>query len=193
MIEEWRDVIGFETEFKVSNQGNVFSKRTNRLLKQTKLKTGYWSIATRIGGRTGKCICFRVHRLVAEAFLPPPSQELITTCAAQGHGKVLVRHLDDVKTNNFHRNLAWGTYADNSMDWKLSAGYGEWIVTRGKLIRSRSTLSISDAQFIRDKYKAWDKNFGMRALARRYGVAHSSIYKIIVGICFKSDLNSDVM
>lgn len=50
-----------------------------------------------------------LHRLVAEAFLPPPAEN-------QG----IVRHLDDDPYNNHVSNLAWGTPKDNYRDAVLN-------------------------------------------------------------------------
>lgn len=100
--EEYRDVVGFEDYFQVSNMGNIYSKRSNRILKQTKSKTGYWTFATKIGGRNGSDHCFKVHRLVADAFIPNPE------------GKPFVNHIDGSKTNNILSNLEWVTAKENS-------------------------------------------------------------------------------
>ena len=66
--EEWRDVIGYENYFRVSNLGRIFSKRTNKIIKLVVSKQGYYTFSTRFNGRKSKPHCFRVHRLVAEAF-----------------------------------------------------------------------------------------------------------------------------
>lgn len=97
MEEEYRDVVGFEDYFQISNLGNVFSKRSNRILKLAK-RGGYWALGTRIDGSAH---CFRVHRLVAEAFIPNPE------------GKPLVNHIDGCKTNNVVSNLEWVTAKEN--------------------------------------------------------------------------------
>lgn len=102
MEEEYRDVVGFEDYFQISNLGNVFSKRSKRLLKQTKSPTGYWTFATKIGGRQGVNHYFLVHRLVAMAFIPNPED------------KPFVNHIDGCKTNNVVSNLEWVTAKENS-------------------------------------------------------------------------------
>lgn len=104
----WKDVVGFEAYFKVSEYGEVFSKRTKRVLKQCVSKSGYRTISTRLGGRNGTCYCFKVHRLVADAFLEPPATALVEKCSTQGCGVVLVRHLDNNKLNCHYSNLLWG-------------------------------------------------------------------------------------
>lgn len=98
--EEYRDVVGFEDYFQISNLGNVFSKRSKRILKQTKSEAGYWTFATKIGGSDHR---FYVHRLVAMAFLP---NEL---------NKPYVNHKDGCKTNNMLSNLEWVTAKENNI------------------------------------------------------------------------------
>lgn len=101
MVEVWKDVVGYEEYFRVSNLGNVYSKRSNRLLKQHLHVNGYYTIATKFGGRYGKNVCFKVHRLVAKAFL------------TNSLNKPYVNHIDGVKTNNNVSNLEWCTAKEN--------------------------------------------------------------------------------
>lgn len=101
-VEEYRDVVGFEEYFQISNLGNVFSKRSNRILKQTKSKQGYLTFTTKIVGSNGSNHRFSVHRLVAEAFIPNPES------------KPYVNHKDGCKTNNILSNLEWVTAKENS-------------------------------------------------------------------------------
>ena len=55
-VEVWKDVVGFESLFLVSNFGEVYSKRSSKILKQNLHSNGYFTIATKIGGRKGKSI-----------------------------------------------------------------------------------------------------------------------------------------
>ena len=113
MQEEWKDVKGYEDYFRISNLGNVFSKRTNKILKPHIHKNGYILISTRIGGRQGKAVCFKVHRLVAEAFLPEPSEHLLREASKTKYGKVCVNHKDGNKQNNLASNLEWNSHSEN--------------------------------------------------------------------------------
>lgn len=110
--EEWRAVIGFEGLYEVSNFGRVRSlNRTlsdGRRWKGQPIKTyanskaGHQSVKLSRGGSDYQHR--QVHRMVAEAFIPNPNDFPV------------VRHLDDVPTNNQVSNLAWGTYSDNLYD-----------------------------------------------------------------------------
>lgn len=97
MLEYWRQVKGYNNRYEVSNLGNVRSKY-NGLLKQ-KENDGYLEVSLRDNGKNKKV---RVHRLVAEAFIPNPD-ELKT-----------VNHKDENKKNNKRNNLEWVTSENNT-------------------------------------------------------------------------------
>lgn len=162
MSEVWKDVVGFEEHFMVSNTGKVWSKRTNKELKQCKNKAGYMTIATRIGGRSGKDYCLRVHRLVAEAFIPNPE------------GKPYVNHKNLDKEDNNLSNLEWVTARENTVHYyssiKSSGGSRKYAVRH---------LSSNEASFIRDVYVPRDPVYGARALSRRFNVCHTTILSIL--------------
>jgi len=157
MIEEWKDVVGFEDYFKISNFGNVYSKRTGRILKQTISKSGYLQVSTKIGGRNGKNHCFRVHRLVAKAFI------------INHDNKIEVNHIDLNKLNNCVDNLEWVTPKENI---KHAIDNGVHFTPRNR------KLSESDIEFIKSNYKPRDPVYGCRSLAKLFNVSHKSIQKV---------------
>lgn len=157
-MEVWKDVVGFEEYFQVSNLGNVFSKRTNKILKQFIHDSGYVYLSTKIGGRNGKCYCFKVHRLVAEAFIPNPDN------------KPEVNHIDLNKLNNFADNLEWSTSKENT---KHAIDNGVHIIHRN------CKLSDSDRDFIKSMYQPRHPEFGCRSLARKFKVSHKAIQKVL--------------
>lgn len=157
--EIWKDVVGFENYFKVSSLGNVWSKRTNKLLKQNIRKDGRVTIATRIGGRNGTYHCFKVHRLVAEAFIPNPQN------------KPQVNHIDGNTTNNCVANLEWATASEN-----IKHAYDNLLIDVHKISGTNnvnSKLKQEDVDYIRNN----PDNLTVRQLAKIFGVDHSKIVR----------------
>lgn len=120
MVEEWRDIKGFEGFYQVSNLGRVKSldrlvfagKNANhqffhlreRILKQkTNLSHNgekeYKQVTLHKCGSSKFCL---VHRLVAEAFIPNPNKY---PC---------INHRDENPSNNCYTNLEWCTYKYNN-------------------------------------------------------------------------------
>lgn len=178
MQEEWKDVVGFEDYFKISNYGNVFSKRTQRLLKPHKSKSGYVTVATKIGGRGGEAYCFKLHRLVAEAFLEKPSQELLEAALLTKYNKVVVNHKDLNKDNNFVDNLEWCTYKEN-INHAIDNGAVNYTVG---FLNNTSKFDRITVDYIRSVYIPRHREYGQRALSRKFGVSHSTIADIVSDI-----------
>jgi hypothetical protein len=162
---EWRDVPGFEDLYRVSEDGQVFSKRSGRIVKQTKNKAGYMVISTRIGGRKGKARCIRVHRMVAEAFIENPE------C------KPGVNHMDGDKTNNRTSNLEWSTTSENvqhAYDCELrSSSAGE--------IHGNAKLTDEIVLAARKRYVPHCRMNGAVAIARELGMHPSTISSMLLG------------
>lgn len=122
--EVWLDIKGWEDGYQVSNFGRVRTK-TREVLRNT--KTGVSKLTKRgvvkivhndSRGYPTVQLSFqktkatkRVHRLVAEHFLVPPSQGLVDAC--RRHGKVFVNHIDGDKLNPNVENLEWCNQTHN--------------------------------------------------------------------------------
>lgn len=163
MEEIWKDVVGYEEYFQVSNTGKLFSKRTNKILKQSISKTGYYISTTKIGGRNGINKCFKIHRLVALAFLDNISN------------KPTVNHIDGNKLNNHVSNLEWATHSEQTKH-ALCMGL---MKPKCGIENGGAKLTNDDVSFIRNKYIPYDSEFGVRALGRKFGVHHSKISKVL--------------
>lgn len=97
---EWRDVIGYEGYYQISEYGDIKNTKTNKIRKtRASSKHGYIEIDLY---KDASCSWKRVHRLVAEAFIPNPENLSV------------VMHLDNNKTNNHYTNLKWGTISENT-------------------------------------------------------------------------------
>lgn len=105
--EQWKDVVGFETGYEVSNLGNVRSKtRTiadGRVYKGRPLKPWFSEGYARITlpNRTK----VKIHRLVCRAFHGEPPE-----------GKPFALHRNGDSLDNRADNLYWGDFVDNVAD-----------------------------------------------------------------------------
>ena len=106
MNEEFKPIPGFENRYEASNHGNILSwvYPNNGQLLHITTDGRYPSVSLR--DSEGNQRCHRVHQLVAAAHLGPMPEDC-----------TLIRHLNDVKTDNRAENLAYGTEADNRADW----------------------------------------------------------------------------
>ena len=105
---EWKDIAEYEGFYKINNIGEILNVRTNRLLHQCVRKSGYKQVTLckvdEDGYRTQRV--YRVHRLVAQAFIPNPKN------------LPQINHKDENKSNNCVDNLEWCTA-------KYNINYGE--------------------------------------------------------------------
>ncbi len=109
--EIWKDVVGYEGFYQVSNYGNVKSLKridnnnhvvNERILKQANSNYKIVSLC-----KNGIANNYNIHRLKAIAFIPNPQN------------KPYVNHRDGVKSNNGYNidgkdNLEWCTAKENS-------------------------------------------------------------------------------
>lgn len=171
MEEEWKDVVGYEQYFRVSNLGRVWSKRTNKIIKQESLsKVGYKIFSTRFDGRNGRAIAFRVHILVAEAFLEEPKSYQKEWAKTTKYGKVYVNHLDGDKENNIVSNLEWATARENSAHFYSSPKSD---VVKLHLSKVNSVFTEDEIRKIRYEYAKGGTS--ERKLAAKYGVTRRNI------------------
>lgn len=177
MIEEWRDVVGWEKFYQVSCRGNLRSKYrtivrsdgstqtwTSRPLKTFANSSGYL-IARLSDSSNGRRKMARVHRLVAEAFIPNPEN------------KPEVNHIDSDRANPALENLEWVTASENRKHGVLQGN-----VMPPQFIGSEKPNSKLTEQIVADARRRHASGESLRGLARKYGVDKRTIGDAIKGI-----------
>lgn len=166
--EAWRDVVGWEGWYQVSDHGRVRRvkpgprTRPGRLLKARPDGAGYLTL-TLTGA--GKRQSGRINRLVAEAFLgpgPPTDQ---------------VGHRNGDKTDNRPANLQWVTksaYASRGLPVGLAPGTHR--LRPGAQGSRHPHAKLTEADVV--KIRAGRGYVSQQALARQYGVGKSTIWSV---------------
>lgn len=158
----WKDVVGYEGFYKVSDTGEVFSVRTNRVLKPNIGMDGYKKAVFSVNN-VRKTV--RINRLVAEAFVDNPDN------------KPVVNHKDGDKLNNCADNLEWVTIVENaihaSKNGLLKGCKGE--------SNPMSKLTAKEVDEIRRTYKKRSHDANAKVLSEKYGVSKSTIWFIASG------------
>lgn len=161
MQEIWKDVVGYEGYYKVSNLGRVKSldrinnkgvTQIGRVLK-CGYRSGYKSVALSKNGKSVSCV---IHRLVAIAFVP------------NKNNKPQVNHIDEDKNNNNVNNLEWVTAKENN-------NYGTHNARQAKTRSKPIKVIYQD-----DTYEIWES---ATIFAKEYsnGVSQQNIVKVLKG------------
>lgn len=156
---KWKSVPGYEHRYEVSDVGNV-RKTSGPIIGQWKNDQGYCLVRLSKPRAT-----FRVHRLVAEAFIDNPEQ------------LPFVNHKDCDRANNTAGNLEWCTQWQNlSHSEKLGRMQRNyWAGKRSP----NAALSDEQVKAIRREYADGDVSWA--ALGKKYGICKRSIGRVVKG------------
>lgn len=164
---EWRDVVGYEGLYQVSDHGDVRSldrvttgNRNRRIkgkvLKKTKSTTGYFKVEL---CKDGRAITTKVHRIVAKAFIRNP------------YGKPYINHIDNNPLNNMVENLEWCTQKENIQHAVKIGAFSP---------KSNPTVATDDiVRAVIDEYIPFDREHSIRAISRRMGISDATMYTAI--------------
>ena len=102
-MEIWKAIEGTNGQYEVSNTGKVRSMNYNKTgeIRELKQKTDRYGYQTVILHIDGKQKYPTVHRLVAKAYIPNPSN------------LQQVNHISGIKSDNNVENLEWCTVSHN--------------------------------------------------------------------------------
>lgn len=101
--EEAKEIEGYYGKYIITSSGKVYNNFTGEPMK-SRIIQGYYHVGLRVfDGETSVQKLFKVHRLVAEYFLP------------KIEGKTIVNHKDGNKLNNDVSNLEWCNYSENNI------------------------------------------------------------------------------
>jgi len=157
-MEIWRDVVGYESVYQVSNFGRVRRMRATKgsaagkVLKPATHKNGIRHVNLCVNSRPKS---HSVHRLVALAFLGPPPTE-----------RHVVAHNDGNPSNNRLNNLRWATYSENSFDQVLHG------TQKGKHYGRKSGLTDEQVIAIRLDHRT------QAEVAKDYGISPATVGQI---------------
>ena len=87
----------------LSQDGQIYSTKSNKYLSLFLHKHGYFILSTKLNGRLAKGSTFKVHRLMAETYLPNPNNYPV------------VNHKNGNKQDNRVCNLEWCTSRQNAL------------------------------------------------------------------------------
>ena len=135
-MEVWKQI--GDTRYSVSNLGRVRNDKRGNILSNCLDSYGYPVVKL---GQDAKVV--KVHKLVAEAFLPPPADNMV------------IDHINRIKHDNRLENLRWATPSQNACntDANLNKSYIKFVVCihRHKKKFYGSFDSLQEAEEFRNK------------------------------------------
>lgn len=165
--ETWKPISDYEGLYEISNYGRVKTlfKGVSKIRKQVFSNPGYFGLVLYKNNFPQSA---RIHVLVAQAFVPNPEN------------KPVVNHKDANRRNNQVSNLEWVTQLENkkhAYDKGLyKIGCEHW----------KSKFTEEQIRYIRENCIPGDLEFGISALARKFGVNIATISEMYHGHTYKN-------
>lgn len=157
----WEAAIPNHKGFKATLDGQIIGKRGKLMVGHVD-RCGYREVLFSENGKTNQ---YRVHRLIAETFIPNPMN---LPC---------VNHKDGNKLNNSVDNLEWCTHAENTLH-AYRTGLEQKVC--GEQHHAHK-LTEDAVRYIRKVYIKRDRDFGATALANLFKVDRTTIQDVIKG------------
>lgn len=159
MNEVWKDAVGYEGVYLVSNMGNIKKVGSAVNINPTLTESGYLRVCMCVKGRQKTT---SVHRLVALAFINNPES------------KSEVNHINGVKNDNRVENLEWCTRSEN-MFHAIKTG----LCNFGSISGSNSKWSkLTEKDVTEIVVMLFKGGLKYSEIAKKYGVNYTVISKI---------------
>lgn len=155
-MEKFKLIDGY-SNYLISDKGRVFSFLSWKFMKP-EVTNGYHRIRLHKDSGNNEWERHRVHRLVAEAFLPENTDP----------EKIYINHKYGDKTDNTPDNLEWVTFKEN-IDHAIETG----LMATGE--DKKPKLNYPMAEEIREKLKHGTL---ISEIARQYGITERSVIQI---------------
>ncbi len=155
-MEKFKKIKNYEN-YEISENGII--RRNNKILKPYLTGKGNKKYLTIALCKNGTIKKFKIHRLVAETFIPNPEN------------KKTVNHIDGNKLNNCVNNLEWCTYSENNIHsyQKLN-----------KIMKNKKgSIPIIQYDINGDFIKEYPSS---REVQRQLHICHSDVISICKGI-----------
>lgn len=167
--EEWATIFGYEGVYEISSIGRIRRLAgkhcsNGRIIKLNTIRGYKYIILCKNNIRKS----YKVHRLVALAFIPNPKN------------KFTVNHKDCDKSNNNVNNLEWATQTENIRhSWKLGRGKSNYPKPKKGDQNHLSKISDSQAIEIKEIYLSTVRGHrDIKGIALRYGISERHVIRI---------------
>lgn len=168
--EEWRPVVGYEGWYDISSYGRVrrikagpgtVAQRMMKLTVRPKTRKGAYPRVVLSRGSRGESKEFRVHRLVAAAYLGPCPPRMV------------VNHIDNDPTNNRVENLEYVTHRENLLHALRLCPAS----SRPRQYREKSQAGLTDQHIV--AIRALAPLFRYRRIAELFGITETYVAAIV--------------
>lgn len=163
-MKDYRIANYYGLDYKIYPDGTIVGPKRG-ILKQRENSDGYMEVT--LGTMENRHAGVRVHRIVAEQFIPNPLN------------LPEVNHIDFNRKNNHVENLEWATHQENV---KYSASVGHYAGNKCGDKNGRSKITWEIANDIRRLYKSGER---IADIARFYNIGDGIVSNVVHNVTWK--------
>ena len=179
-METWKKIEGFEDWYSISSYGRLKTTNWRNARKTRIIKTCGEYPQTMIKSKCGKYRTVKIHRLVANTFIPNPEN------------KPQINHINGIKNDNRVDNLEWCT---NSENIQHAYANGLMKITQETIDKCNATKDknnshargeknafsmLTDEKVLEIRAKFKPRVYTRKMLAKEYGVKEATIKDVVL-------------